>query len=305
MFGYTAYGLDIRSTLELPELIPADGLTTADVLIRRERLDDVPPLEDSPSGGQLHVAPDAIYLRYDEVGTYCIRGGREILVDPLPGVEERVLRLFILGAGLGLTLRQRGYLVLHASAVAVERQVVAILGGSGWGKSTTARALHARGHGVVADDVVAVQLRGDERPSVWPGFPQLKLWPEAAAALGDDLDALPHLHPRLGKRARQVPEGFTVEPLPLRGLYVLAEGESQAVVELAPHETVIELVTHSYGARALQKYGAARHLAQCAHLASLVPVRRLQRPRALPELPALAQLIEADLAPSPRRAARP
>src|SRR2546421_132869 len=70
------------------------------------------------------------------VGAFLVRGGREIVVDPAPGVEARVLRLSILGPAFGLLLHQRGRFVLHASAVASGGGVLAFAGGSGWGKST-------------------------------------------------------------------------------------------------------------------------------------------------------------------------
>jgi serine kinase of HPr protein (carbohydrate metabolism regulator) len=54
-------------------------------------------------------------------------------------------------------LQQRGRLVLHASAVTVDLGVVAFMGGPGWGKSTMAAAMYARGHSIVADDVTAVR----------------------------------------------------------------------------------------------------------------------------------------------------
>jgi len=49
-----------------------------------------------------------------------------------------------------------------------------------------AATLYARGHYLMADDVVALDLGDPTRPLVFPVF-QFKFWPEAAAsALGDD-----------------------------------------------------------------------------------------------------------------------
>jgi hypothetical protein len=104
-----------------------------------------------------------------------------MIVEPLPHVDEHVLRLYLLGPALGVLLQQRGLLVLHASAVAIGERVVAFVGESGWGKSTTAAALERRGHTVVADDVCALHLRGSEDPLVFPAIPRLKL--DAAPAL--------------------------------------------------------------------------------------------------------------------------
>ena len=293
MFSYSAYGLSIGSALPLPELTA--GEAAADVHVSLGRVAR-PPSE--VANGYFHATAREARLFWEGVGTFLVRGGRKIVVDPAPAVEERVLRLFILGPALAMLLHQRGLLVLHASAVAIDGTAVAFLGGSGWGKSTTAAALHARGHGIVADDVTAVRL-DTGRPTVSHGFPQLKLWPEAVvSSLGDDLEALPRLHPDLEKRARRVAHWFPSASLPLRRIYVLADGESQGSEPLRPQEALVELVRHSYVSRLLQEAEASTHFLQCASVVKTVPICSLRRPRFLPALSDLARLVEEDLAQS-------
>jgi hypothetical protein len=183
---------------------------------------------------------------------------------------------------------------LHASAVALDGGAVAFLGGPGWGKSTLAAALYARGHGILADDVTAVDADAGS-PMVFPGFPQLKLWPEAAAALGDAPETLPRIHPMLEKRARPAGRGFPEAPLPLRRIHVLARGPAHEIEPLRPQEALLELVRHSYCARLLQALDARRHFLHCARLANCVPVCRLKGERSLSALPDLAHLVEEDL----------
>jgi hypothetical protein len=292
MYSYLAYGLTVHSALPLPELVP--GEAEADVIVRLEKVAYSLP---EPVDGRSHfwMIDEGIYLFYEEAGTFLVRGGREILIDPVPGVEERVLRLFILGPALGVLLHQRGLLVLHASAVSVNGAVVAFLGGPGWGKSTTAASMYARGHGIVADDITAVEVAKDH-PLVFPGFPQLKLWPEAVTALGEDPEMLYPLHPRLEKRGRRITEGFSPNPLPLRCIYVLAEGQIPEIESLQPQETLVELIRHSYGTQLLKFSGASTHFLQCADLAKKVAIRRLKRPRSLSGLFDLVRTVEEDLA---------
>ncbi len=136
--------------------------------------------------------------------------GRDLVIEPAPGAEESELRLIMLGPALAVLLHQRGLLVLHASAAALtsdgSHRAVAFMGDKGAGKSTTAAAMCARGHGLIADDLVAVDLSGAV-PHVWPGFPHLKLWPEAAASTLDDratAASLARVHSQLEKRSRPV-----------------------------------------------------------------------------------------------------
>ena len=294
MFSYVAYTLGIHSALPLPELVAREE--AADVVVRFGRVDR--PLPKVKAGEVcFRTTAEEVTLFWEDVGAFSVRGGREIIVDPLPGVEERVLRLCILGPAFGVLLRQRGRLVLHASAVDVAGGAVAFLGKTGWGKSTMAAALHARGCYVVADDVTAVSADEDSTV-VFPAFPQLKLWPDAAVAVGDVPDMLPRLSSNLEKRARRTILGFSPGPLPLRCVYVLAFGETQRIETLGPQEALVELVRHSYGAGLLQTVGASSHFLQCASIVNNVTIRRLSRPESLSALSDLAQLVEEDLAQS-------
>jgi len=227
------------------------------------------------------------------VGRFLVRAGREIVVEPSAKATEEALRAFLLGPVLAVALHQRGRLVLHASAVALDGGAVAFLGGSGWGKSTLAGALYRRGHRLIADDVLAVSDAADG-PCAWPGIPQLKLWPDTAAALGDAVEPLPRLEPRRDKRVRAARERFAAGPLPLRRIYVLARGSRHAIAPLHPQQALVEILRHSYAARLLRAGGAATHFAQCARVAGVVPLARLEARQSLPELPALAQFIEED-----------
>jgi hypothetical protein len=229
------------------------------------------------------------------VGTFVARGGTEIIVDPAPCVAAKVLRLHLLGPVLGALLRQRGFLVLHASAVSVAGEAVAFLGSHGWGKSTTAAALHALGHGVVADDIGAVALtpRG---AVIVPGFPRLKLWPEVGRALGERPESLPRVHPEHEKREKRADCGFSPHPIPLRRIYVLAEADEHRAEWLRPPEALLQLLRHSYGAQTLRAVRPGSHFLQCASVARDVPVRRLAFARSLTGLAPLARFIEEDLA---------
>jgi hypothetical protein len=300
VFSYVAYGLAISSEVRLPELEVGDG--APDVVLR---LGNVVPKPLEP-----HVTEEGIWATEDEacrtmanVATCLVRRGREIIVDPAPGVDERLLRLSILGPALALVLHQRGRFVLHASAVGTAYGAVAFAGRSGCGKSTLAAALHARGCALVADDLTAVDT-SPECPTVSPGFPQLKLWSEAVASLGEAPEALPRLHPEFDKRARRATRGFSHRALPLRRIYLLGEGPRPAIEPLPSHEALLALIPHWYGFRfghQLLRVGdaAAANFRRCASLAKCVDVRRLVRPRELGALDEVARLVERDLASAP------
>lgn len=292
---YQAYGKVIHSTYRFPELLP--GGISRDVVIHPGPVERPEPSPDQP-GACLKASTQEAILFWDKVGYFQVKTGNEVIVDPFPGVEERLLRLFILGPVMAVVLHQRGYLILHASAVSVGGRVAAFLGGSGWGKSTMAAALQARGHRLVADDIVAVDFDPEGQPLAYAGFPQLKLWPESAAALGESPENLFQLHPDFEKRALRSPEGFSHGSTPLGLIYELAaRDEPEAVIEpLQPQAALMTLVRHTFVARLLQRTGtAAEHFQQCGRLVNAVPVRRLKRRRELADLAEVTRQVEADI----------
>jgi hypothetical protein len=249
------------------------------------------------SEGCYHATAEEIRLFWKDAGAFLVREGREIVIDPVPTAEEAMLRVGVLGPVLGVLLHQRGWLALHASAVATADGIVAFMGEQGQGKSTMAAAMYDRGHRLVADDITAVRIdKATGSAMVQPGFPQLKLWPESVAALGADPESVPRLVPGFEKRARRALREFSMDLSPLRRLYVLAEGETLHVETLEPQKALMELVGHSYVGRILRDVGASTHLLQCSSLVKNVPVRSLIRPRSLSSLPEVVRLVEEDLA---------
>lgn len=293
-YRYIAYGVRLGSYQPLAPLVAAEIDGEPDVRVRRGLLDDRP--FEAREGFQTHVAPDEIWIRHSRVGTFLARQGREIVVDPLPDVEERVVRSYIVKAALAAVLLQRGKLILHASGVVIGGAGVAFVGASGMGKSTTSAALHARGHPLIADDLLGIDVRGADTPMALPGFPQLLLLPESAFALGRDPGSLPPVSPVSDKFILDAPQGFSLEPVPLRRIYALADAESDAVEPLGGREAVATLVAHTFGILAFGQGAKPAHFLLCAELVKRVPVRRLARARQLERLTELARHVEEDLA---------
>lgn len=293
MFSYIAYGLGIRSAFPLPEL-EAGGAPVA-LTIRFGAVDR--PVAEAVTSGAVLSAGAEVRFFWKEAGAFAVRDGREIVVDPVPRADERLLRLYITGPVLAALLRQRGFLVLHATTVTMDGGARVFLGAPRQGKSTLAAILYARGHGVLADDVTAVRVE-EHGVTVLPGIPRLKLWPDAAAALGLALDELPRIHPSLEKRAVRAERGFAAVPLPLTRAYVLASGEQHDLEPLRPQEALVELIRHSYGASLLRLAEPAFHFRQCAAVAGRIRLFRLRVQRELSALSALASLVEEDREPA-------
>ncbi|MDG0794240.1 aldolase [Cohnella ginsengisoli] len=225
---YQAFGLHISSEINLPELVTTARIGGADVEIRLGDLSKdwrAADVEDD-----FYAFEEDRFLFYvPEVAVYAIRGGRQIIVSPLAGAEDERLRLYLLGTCMGAILMQRRTLPLHGSAVVVDGRAYAFIGESGAGKSTLAAAFRSRGYRLLTDDVIAVASGGADggTPVVMPAYPQQKLWQESIEQLGLQSDRYRHLY--LSKYAIPVTSGFSVDAVPLAGVFELSRTDEDEV----------------------------------------------------------------------------
>jgi hypothetical protein len=266
--------------------------------MRLGKVKNLPPLIDGTGIGFWATREEACQF-VKGVGAFLVRNGREVIIDPAPGVEERVLRLSLLGPVFSLLLHQRGQLVLHASAVEIAGQAVAFMGGAGWGKSTQAALLEARGYNVVTDDSTAVDV--DEGCcTVIPGFPWLKLWPDTIACLGQTVEGMHQLHPLVDKRGRPVTRHSSQKFLPLRHVYLLSIGPNPAIEPCGRQEALTEIMRHwkgsEFGEHLLRASNIPSFFSRCATLARNIAMYRLKRPASLSALPAVTDLVEEHVA---------
>lgn len=267
---YSAYGLTVHSDIPLPELAPLGRAPGADVRVRLGRV----------------RTPTFLWKGESRIR---VRGAREITVEILPGADRKAVRLSILGPAFSKLLERRGLLVLHASAVRMDREAVAFLGAAGAGKSTLAAALHRRGHALVTDNQLVLRFTGDKVFAI-PTFPQFKLWPDSARSLGLNIDRLPWIDAVTRKRSLLFQKRFAEGPVRVRRIYLLSKGRSVCVTRPAPGRKLFQLLRHSLG---------RPDFLSCARLAGAVPIRFLRRTARLSSLEDLVRVIEEDLRPDP------
>ena len=288
---YTAYGLGIDSYLTLPELVA--GANKIDLTIKCDRSDRDKDVENSEFSYWRNE--EEIGLYWQKLGTFLIRSGKEIIIDPVPGVNEKDLHPALLGACMAVALHQKGYLILHASAVRVNGKAIAFIGNKGWGKSTIASAFIARGHQFITDDVLAISLN-DNTAMVYPSFPQLKLCPDAIVAMGEDPETLPRVMPQISKRQYKLSQDFDSNPVPLQSIYLLGKAAELKITKIAAGDSILPLLAHSYGARfgkELLHLGEAEHFLQCSKLANKIDICALKRPSNISLLEDTVELIRS------------
>lgn len=285
-----AYGLRISSEFNLLEPSSnriehtAQSEVETDVLVKTGCIEAAPPSSATFYSGYL-----------PKICQLWIQDGTTITIQPEAGVDEQVLRSCILGSVFSVLLQQRGFLVLHASAVIIQGQAVAFIGVSGSGKSTTASAFMQHGYPVITDDVLAVQFR-DGTPEVIPSYPVIKLLPDAVEALDYSTAGLPLLHATSHKRIKTFDAEQLQASYPLQKVYLLARGDCSEIEPLSPAAALLALINQSRAVKNLVDPSAKKlHFQQCTVLAKGIGVSQLRRKANLSALADIVKLVEADL----------
>lgn len=296
-YFYQVSGLNLESEIQLPDLIKTEA--TADVQIRYGKLTDSQIAADLGErcfferiGYRLKASAKAMFIEWEKLGKVLIQGGSEVIVEPAPGVIEEDLQPFLTGPVLSVLFHQRGFLVLHASAVAVNDAAVVFLGGKGYGKSTLAAHLQVRGHQLISDDIVPVNFI-DDRALTVPGYPRIKLFEDSITAVGENPANLPLIHRFVEKRSFQCPENFSTKPIGLSRIYILEESETVFLKKLAPADAFIEITKNTYLNRYLEALECLpEHFRHCQKLIQTIPVFKLHRPHNFATMDEVCEALE-------------
>jgi hypothetical protein len=308
---YLLYGLRVDTSLPLPALEPTPGPGAPDVDVRFGEAPEGAPADPGPVWYRAEREPDGdgpalvirraegwLHLEYaDGVAFTVSPDGARVGCTWPAGLSLDDAATYLTGPVLGLVLRLRGATCLHASAVEVGGAAVLVCGPGGAGKSTTAAALVARGHTLLSDDVSPL-IEAPDAVRVQPGYPLVRLWPEAGRALYGGETALPRLTAGWDKRYRRI-DAFRGTPVPLRAIYVLAgrEGEGAPRVEPLPAaEVVLNLLANVYMGWIPDPAARARDLVRLGGVAARVRVVRLVPHSDPARIGELCACIEADAA---------
>ena len=185
---------------------------------------------------------------------------------------------YLLGPVMGFVMLLRGVVCLHASAVVIGNEAIALLGPAGSGKSTTAAAFAELGYSVLAEDVVTLDDQGDHF-LVRPGYPCIRLWPASVKALYGSETHLPRLTPNWDKCYLDLSDNFQREPLRLAAIYHLGERRHETsapfVQALDRSEGLMSLVANTYATKLMDKQMRAREFELLTRVVKNVPLRRV------------------------------
>lgn len=234
--------------------------------------------------GRLFLAVDEEYgvgyrIHAPEIGVHLVNaGGTEVLL-PEPEGPDWFWQRLLFAQTLPIAATLQGLALFHASAVRIADHAVAVVAPSGTGKSSTAAHLVAQGAAFFTDDVLAVDLVGNE-PLAFAG-PQfanieehevLAVEPDRRAALGrllGESDKQHHLPPLVAETS-----------LPLGALYLLQrerDADEIRVDEFDP-SGIAALLASAFIPHLRTEKRLEQHLALCGLMASSGRVYRLRAP---------------------------
>ncbi len=277
-YYYKAYGLIIESALELPEMVKADEKSKIDIKIKFGTVPE--ELCNAVEKGVCYQAgKDEFLLKVRNIGKYMVTGGNEIVIEPVSDELKEEIRLFLLGSALGAMLHQRGMLVLHGSSVCINGKGVVFVGNSGVGKSTTAAAFAKKGYKIMSDDITCINII-DGIPYIIPGFPNIKLWDDAARNFGEDVETLTRVRKELKKYRIGVQESYIDETIPISKVVTLSFINENGIKcsKIESLEKIEQLIKNTYRFKYLSAQGGkGEHFKQCAATASKIEMYKIER----------------------------
>jgi hypothetical protein len=243
--------------------------------------------------GPIHqAAPDRVLLDLPSVARALISAAGPITFEAAAGAGAADVEWLVRGPAMHVAWLLQGVMALRGSGVVVGDRAVALIGPAASGKSAVAATLALRGHRVLADSALPVEV--GERPWARGVAETLELWPPAIEYLGLDASAGRIVRPALEKRSHLFPAaaGATLAAIVALDRRSLDQGDpsvermrGQPSFQLVGRATAMAPLLDPLGLRAVHFTWATRIVAE-------VPVFHLRADRQRRDLEAVADLVE-------------
>ena len=280
---YEVYGLIVRSTLKLVELIEIKDISTIhkiDINIDiNEMTKDIK--EEIDNGRVRNYEKGYIWFDVKETAIYKIENGIDITIQPYENSKIEDIKLYLLGSCLGIALLEKGKLPIHGGSIEINNNGIIFMGEKGAGKSTLTSALRLRGYNLIADDISVVDNKNGYK--IKSGFPTQKLCKDALEKLGyskGDFDTL-IVDDKL-KYIIPVEDNFKKEEVPLKGICFLKVRDVRklSITEVRGKDKLDTLVENIYRIEVLKALGInSKHIKEYVNLLSQIPMYSMIRPR--------------------------
>jgi len=301
MYHYKAFNLHFTTPFKCPELLEINENNNLEKVTIE--FGETPKKLSNILNETVNIQSNnkELLLKLKTVANYYISNGNKIIIEKTAAtVTEDSIRLFLFGSAIGALLFQKGYLVLHASAIKTEKGAVLFCGHSGSGKSTTLQELIKRGYKKLSDDTIALYYDEKKKKIMCiPSYPQSKLWQKSLDLLEYKNKGLRKINEDLEKYAYNTKEDFyDKKPIPIYSLFVLNTYKNNEIevtsVEGLDKFNVIR--NQTYRKKFIEKLDLKKtHLKLGTLTANQIKIKRLFRPENSNTLNDVANIIEKDI----------
>jgi len=239
---YLLGGISITTDISYPELIetqnpPEVELSYADI---PEHLED--NTVDFPF---IEANSKQFLIKIPRIGRYLVENGNRIYIKAEYGASNHDVEKQVLTSIFGAISSQRNLLCMHGGAFIANGKAILLTGQSGAGKSTMLAGLLKKGYKIASDDISNIRIVNG-KAFLLPSFPCLLLWDDTLKALGFNQPAAKRLRGDMEKYIFPLGSSFHTQPVELKKIYVIAEHNSQELLEIKGLKKVETLMANTF-----------------------------------------------------------
>lgn len=255
--------------------------------------------DDGDGGATMRVRreQESYRLRMYEMCDFLIDvEGCDLAVEHLPHVDADAIEHMLIDQALPRLLSERGDLVVHAGAVCVDDECILFLGDSGWGKSTLVASFMQRGHALLSDDCVVLDV-AQSGVHALPTYPSLRMFEDSMAqALGGSVVGRPIAF-YTSKQRVALADDVAAPARSVRAIYVLndpaADADGTTIAALPPMDACMAIIRHGFRLDVASPAQHRAQLQQASAAASRLRVFALSYPRVYERRDALVDTLLA------------
>jgi len=241
------------------------------------------------------AGPDEYLIRFPGIGDFNISARHPFVkVHPVEGAIQDTLLHLYLNQVRPLQLSAGGSLVLHAGAVRLSGQAIALVGPSGRGKSSLCASFAASGVPFLTDDGLELCLQ-DGLYFAQPHVPTVRLWEDSLTAIvgSSATEVLPVSYSAKTRVLASADLLHCEQALPLSHVFLLGAGEATRteIRPLSAREAITLLIGNTYVLDIQDPETMAKHFDHITGLVSKLPCFMLDYPRRYELLPEVRQTL--------------
>ncbi|HEY0672616.1 MAG TPA: hypothetical protein VGD27_10130 [Longimicrobiales bacterium] len=286
------YGLIVQADRALPAPA-AEG--APDITITTHTARKPGRLPANSRGYSYELQEDgSIHVSWSELFDFVVNAdGSRIDVYSGAARDREPAYTYLVSQVISVALLQKHIESLHAGAIGINGQAIALLGESGRGKSTLTAHLLQSGAHLITDDLLVLSEESGHYFAV-PGASRIKLDPAVGAALRLSWSHTPMLDSS-GKDVWFVPQtSCALANTPLARICLLEPGTASVQIEtMNAAEATRVLLGATFNPLHTEPERLQHLLLAAERLVRAVPVQRLSVPRSLDRLPDVSALLRS------------